>query len=213
MDDAALISKKDVLAETGISYGQLYRWKRKGLIPEGWFVRRSTFTGQETFFPREKILERIAQILELKDNHALDELARALGEPFRPDRRIDFETLDRLSWTEERLLVACGLARSTTPPTLGQALCLGVMHGLRAVVRESELPLVRATLEAQPLEPLIEPGPADATTLFLLRVPVANAEGSAIVVGAESTRFDPRLQVVATVDLRAVLERIQLDLT
>jgi len=24
----------------GISYGQLYRWKRKGLIPESWFIRR-----------------------------------------------------------------------------------------------------------------------------------------------------------------------------
>ncbi|MFZ7625597.1 DUF4004 family protein, partial [Bacillus cereus] len=46
-----LISKKDLLELTGISYGQLYRWKRKNLIPEDWFVRKSTFTGQETFFP------------------------------------------------------------------------------------------------------------------------------------------------------------------
>lgn len=44
-----LISKKDLLDETGISYGQLYRWKRKQLIPEEWFIRKSTFTGQETF--------------------------------------------------------------------------------------------------------------------------------------------------------------------
>jgi len=48
MEDDKLISKKAVLEEMGISYGQLYRWKRKGLIPEAWFVRRSTFTGQET---------------------------------------------------------------------------------------------------------------------------------------------------------------------
>lgn len=45
-----LISKKELLDETGISYGQLYRWKRKQLIPEEWFIRKSTFTGQETFF-------------------------------------------------------------------------------------------------------------------------------------------------------------------
>lgn len=45
-----LISKKDLLELTGISYGQLYRWKRKQLIPEEWFIRKSTFTGQETFF-------------------------------------------------------------------------------------------------------------------------------------------------------------------
>ena len=32
--DETLISKKELLDLTGISYGQLYRWKRKGLIPE-----------------------------------------------------------------------------------------------------------------------------------------------------------------------------------
>jgi DNA-binding transcriptional MerR regulator len=70
-----LISKKDLLELTGISYGQLYRWKRKDLIPEEWFVRKSTFTGQETFFPKEKILERINKINIMKENLSLDELA------------------------------------------------------------------------------------------------------------------------------------------
>lgn len=70
-----LISKKDLLDLTGISYGQLYRWKRKNLIPEDWFIRKSTFTGQETFFPREKILERIDKIQTMKENLSLDELA------------------------------------------------------------------------------------------------------------------------------------------
>lgn len=70
-----LISKKDLLDVTGISYGQLYRWKRKDLIPEDWFIRKSTFTGQETFFPKEKILERIEKIQAMKDNLSLDELA------------------------------------------------------------------------------------------------------------------------------------------
>jgi DNA-binding transcriptional MerR regulator len=70
-----LISKKDLLELTGISYGQLYRWKRKDLIPEEWFVRKSTFTGQETFFPKEKILERIDKIQTMKENLSLDELA------------------------------------------------------------------------------------------------------------------------------------------
>ena len=32
-----LISKKDLLQETGISYGQLYRWIRERLIPDAWF--------------------------------------------------------------------------------------------------------------------------------------------------------------------------------
>jgi hypothetical protein len=70
-----LISKKDLLDLTGISYGQLYRWKRKDLIPEDWFIRKSTFTGQETFFPKEKILERIEKIQTMKENLSLDELA------------------------------------------------------------------------------------------------------------------------------------------
>ncbi|MCM3786634.1 YhbD family protein [Neobacillus mesonae] len=70
-----LISKKELLEITGISYGQLYRWKRKNLIPEDWFIRRSSFTGQETFFPRESILSRIAKIKNMKDDLSLDELA------------------------------------------------------------------------------------------------------------------------------------------
>ncbi|MDQ0417218.1 hypothetical protein J2Z48_001390 [Croceifilum oryzae] len=71
-----LISKKDLLHEADISYGQLYRWKRKQLIPEEWFIRKSTFTGQETFFPREKILERIEKIKQHKDDLSLDNLAQ-----------------------------------------------------------------------------------------------------------------------------------------
>ncbi|MBW4840329.1 MAG: YhbD family protein [Paenibacillaceae bacterium] len=70
-----LISKKELLDLTGISYGQLYRWKRKNLIPEPWFIRKSSFTGQETFFPREKILQRIDRILGMKDDLSLDALA------------------------------------------------------------------------------------------------------------------------------------------
>ncbi|MGG1398180.1 YhbD family protein [Bacillus salipaludis] len=70
-----LISKKELLELAGISYGQLYRWKRKDLIPEDWFIRKSTFTGQETFFPKEKILDRINKIQTMKENLSLDELA------------------------------------------------------------------------------------------------------------------------------------------
>lgn len=70
-----LISKKELLDMTGISYGQLYRWKRKNLIPEQWFIRKSSFTGQETFFPRVKMLQRIDRILNMKDDLSLDALA------------------------------------------------------------------------------------------------------------------------------------------
>jgi DNA-binding transcriptional MerR regulator len=81
-----LISKKDLLLACGISYGQLYRWKRKGLIPEGWFVRKSSFTGQETYFPREKMLARVERILAMKDEDvSLDEIAEAVSSAPLPD--------------------------------------------------------------------------------------------------------------------------------
>lgn len=88
-----VISKKDLLELTGISYGQLYRWKRKDLIPEDWFIRKSTFTGQETFFPKEKILERIHKIQAMKENLSLDELA----DMFSP-------TLTDLELTKEEII-------------------------------------------------------------------------------------------------------------
>ncbi len=74
-----LISKKELLQETGISYGQLYRWKREGLIPEEWFIKQPSFTGQETFFPRAKMLNRIHAIQELKEKYSLEELANILS--------------------------------------------------------------------------------------------------------------------------------------
>ena len=67
MTEEQLISKKDLLARYGISYGALYRWKRKGLIPDEWFLKRSTVTGQETFFPEALVCERIERILSWKD--------------------------------------------------------------------------------------------------------------------------------------------------
>ncbi|MFA6694177.1 MAG: DUF4004 family protein [Bacillota bacterium] len=74
-----LISKKDLLKETGISYGQLYRWKREGLIPEEWFIKQSSYTGQETFFPKTQMLNRIRAIQRLKDQYSLEELAKMLS--------------------------------------------------------------------------------------------------------------------------------------
>ncbi len=79
MKEEGLISKKEVLEETDISYGQFYRWKRKGLIPENWIVHKSTYTGQEAFLPKDKILERIKKVKNLKEDHALDEIAELLS--------------------------------------------------------------------------------------------------------------------------------------
>lgn len=91
MDEQELISKKELLAKYGISYGALYRWKRKGLIPDEWFLKRSTVTGQETFFPAKLVCERVETILSMKEEVLLDELARQLsGE----EKRNEFIVLD-----------------------------------------------------------------------------------------------------------------------
>lgn len=74
-----LISKKDLLNLTKISYGQLYRWKRMNIIPEDWFIKKATPTGQETFFEREKILERIEFVLSKKDDVSLEDIASLLN--------------------------------------------------------------------------------------------------------------------------------------
>lgn len=90
------ISKKELLSKTGISYGQLYRWKRENLIPDAWFVKRAAFTGQETFFPRERILERVNFILENKDRYALRELVEMLS-PNPRNRRYPVEALEAIA--------------------------------------------------------------------------------------------------------------------
>ncbi len=73
-----LISKKELLLKYGISYGALYRWKRKGLIPEEWFIKKSTITGQETFFDKKTICERVEFILSRSEETSLDDLANQI---------------------------------------------------------------------------------------------------------------------------------------
>lgn len=78
--DSELISKKELLEKYAISYGALYRWKRKGLIPEDWFIKKATVTGQETFFPKALICERVELILNQKEDFSLDDLSKQFNE-------------------------------------------------------------------------------------------------------------------------------------
>jgi len=100
-----LISKKELLQITGISYGQLYRWKREKLIPEEWFIKQSSFTGQETFLPRELILPRIEAILGNKDKYSLTELSRMLSPDTAP-ALIDGKALMQIEEINKDLLPA-----------------------------------------------------------------------------------------------------------
>lgn len=100
-----LISKKDLLAVTGISYGQLYRWKRQQLIPEEWFIKKASYTGQETFFPREQIISRVQTILQLKDEYSMEQLAAMFAEEGKrpagltPEQLMQIEELPQ-AWRE-----------------------------------------------------------------------------------------------------------------
>ncbi len=73
-----LISKKELLLRYNISYGTLYRWKRMGLIPDDWLVKKSTYTGQETFFDEQQICERVEAIIARKDSESLEDIAKEL---------------------------------------------------------------------------------------------------------------------------------------
>ena len=91
-DEQELISKKALLEKYGVSYGSLYRWKRKGLIPDEWFIRRATVTGQETYFPKDLICERVELILSAKDDVLLDDLSRRLNGELRDNAMLSLET-------------------------------------------------------------------------------------------------------------------------
>ena len=103
--EVELISKKELLELTNISYGQLYRWKRKNLIPEDWFIKKSVSTGQETFFPREQMLERIEKIIELKDQVSLDELADIFSPKVEETRFEGDELLEKKIVTQQGLML------------------------------------------------------------------------------------------------------------
>lgn len=115
------ISKKDLLIETGISYGQLYRWKREGLIPESWFIKRAVPSGQETYFPREMILNRIAFILKYKDKHPLSELNQLLS-PDSESRHYKTTALIRLPGMLRPIMQISALTNARDF-NHGQALC------------------------------------------------------------------------------------------
>jgi len=144
--DEALISKKEVLELTGISYGQFYRWKRKGLIPEAWFARKSTFTGQETFLPRAKVLERIEKIKQLKDEYSLEQLAELLA-PQVGSTRYSADELAAMDWiSPETRAFYDELWASDDGYRFQDVLFLSVIERLRGPLSDEEIALTVSTL-------------------------------------------------------------------
>lgn len=197
-----LISKKDLLALTGISYGQLYRWKRQRLIPEEWFIKRPSYTGQETFFPREQILSRINSILEGKDKYSLEQLAQ-LFSPDAVNNTISFEMLSSISEINLRLLP---IIKAEYGKTEYKIFDLAL---LEAISRTSEKPgvseenahsLVRkaASLQSKPY--------GQTYTAF-------SAGGSMYIVltrDCEQLQFDRSIKVIDTHSLRELAGKLNI---
>jgi DNA-binding transcriptional MerR regulator len=216
MDEEQLVSKKEVLELAGISYGQLYRWKRKGLIPEAWFIRRSTFTGQETFFPREKILERVARIKDMKDTHPLDDLADVITEQVNAKLQVSLERIRRMKGVDASVLEACDIqAGPKKVLSIQDALCVGAVSRLKPTARAEELDLVQRTLRARVDEALLERITAGRLDLHLLRKRVSgggiSAEISLVVIAPADAVFDPDVTTIGRVDLQDLLDRIKLN--
>ncbi len=219
MSEEELISKKEVLELMGISYGQFYRWKREGLIPEAWFIRKSTFTGQETFLPKQKILERIEKIKALKDSKSLEEIAQLLS-PELKDRRFERDEALRLGWLSREVVEYYETIRKETGPfSFRELIFLAVIETLRKhELDPEELNLVLSTLLASDFAKL-----QSREFLWTLAVVRKELPGSFALTGrkphlsfcvlfSQECLFDPQTHPVAKVELSKVLEEVKLKL-
>jgi DNA-binding transcriptional MerR regulator len=204
--DPELISKKELLIAAGISYGQLYRWKRKGLIPEDWFGRKSTFTGQETFFPREKVLARIEKIKSMKDEDAsLDEIAEAVAPNLGEVSMTLPEIRERaLVSPEAAELFAQGACDCDQPLVFGEVVSLAALDSLLKT-GDVSIDEGRVVLDAlQENYPAFEGRAADL--LFVRRMGLSTA--LLVSTGAE-VRFDRAAKVIARVNLSESAEALR----
>ena len=199
-----LISKKDLLDLTGISYGQLYRWKRKDLIPEDWFIRKSTFTGQETFFPKVKILERINKIQMMKENLSLDELADMFS-PNIADLQLEKDELTKRNIVS-KTVIDYYLEIETGGPQFNFSRILEV-YILEKLLQSGEINLDEGKMVIQVLldnKSLIKQKSAELVITRKLGV-----SSCLLLLNTESFQFDRGTKIVARVSLMASMEEIK----
>lgn len=204
--DQDLISKKDLLAQCGISYGQLYRWKRKGLIPEDWFVRKSTFTGQETFFPREKVLSRIEKIKNMQDEDAsLDEIADAVSPNLGESSMTLAEIRERGLISPEAIdLFTEKVCDCDHPLVFGEVVSLSALDTL---LKTGEVSLDEGRVVLDTLQdsyPEFEDRAADL--IFIRRMGLSAAM---LVTSDAEVRFDRAAKVIARLNLRESAETLR----
>ncbi|WP_145051361.1 MULTISPECIES: YhbD family protein [Paenibacillus] len=202
-----LISKKELLDLTGISYGQLYRWKRKNLIPEEWFIRKSSYTGQETFFPKQQILPRIDKIIHMKEGLSLDELADVFSPSLGEVEMSAQQLIDRniVSLASLELLTEAG--REQPLYGLEQIMMLYVLEKL---LMSGDITRQEGTLLIEVMSDHYYRFRDRASELLLIRkmgVPTFMLVGA----GAE-LYFDQGVKVVLRITLATFMEELKLKL-
>ena len=199
-----LISKKDLLAITGISYGQLYRWKRERLIPEEWFIKQSSYTGQETFFPREQVLSRIKSILELKDSYSLEELAKLLS-PEASVTQISINALHDITEINSELLKIVPEAFKREQFEIFE---VALIVGLSQVVEKES---ISNELSKSLLSRMISPAIAKKNTNVLCTIFRLEEEYHAVFsVNSVAVSFDDDIEAIDQINLREISDLIKL---
>lgn len=196
-----LISKKDLLDTMGISYGQLYRWKRKNLIPEDWFIRKSTFTGQETFFPKEKILQRIEKIQSMKENLSLDELADMFS-PVAGDFTLSAEELLKRNIVSKNVLEMFSENFTTTKFTFDMILHLYILETL---LQAGDINLDEGKMLLQVLQDYHE----ETRQNILIFIRKLGISSCLLASNSESVHFEKGTRVVVQLSINACIEELK----
>jgi len=203
-----LISKKELLELSDISYGQLYRWKRKNLIPEEWFIRKSKFTGQGTFFPKGKILARIVQSKNMKDDLSLDELADMFSPNPADVALLQDELMKRNIVTEVALKLYLERYKETTVFSFENLLFTYVLDTL---LQTGDISLAEGQVVLQAMEEHYDKFRVKSSQLMFVR---KLGMSTCLVVSSPcEVYFESGARVVAQVHLPTCVERLKMKLS
>lgn len=206
MDLEDLISKKEILDITGISYGQLYRWKRKNLIPEEWFIKKSSYTGQETYFPKDKIIDRINKILEFKDDISLDELADMFSNKLNINNASEGKIIEKKIVSDEIVSIYKNIFGKKENYTFKDILCMYIVEH-KLILGEITINEIEAIIDV--IERQYEKMQNNDGKVYILR-----RLGVSIVVGAfkEGIVLDKNTKLICTIDISKYIEELNLKL-
>ena len=203
-----LISKKELLHLTGISYGQLYRWKRKDLIPEEWFIRKSTYTGQETFFPKKEILERISKIQMMKENVSLDDLANMFS-PVSGTHELTKDKLIETKLVSETVVHFYYEHGKIYQDTLDFQHILA-MYTLEKLLKSGEVLLTECEMVIKLIHEYYFP--ADNKNLLLIISRKMGVSSALIVEKSNTIHFDEGTKVISQIDFLQFVEELKMKL-